>query len=292
MHYVIGDVHGCFKDLMKLLDKIEEKDKAARFIFVGDFIDRGPDVWETLEWAKGHVTKTGKYRSVMGNHEKMIIEWYPDFCRWYEKRKDRAPVPMPMYDFLERVIEQEKDTPECLRPYVDFFRTLPLQITVRVPGKGRKRITYDIVHAFVPPRGTHKRKQEAFYLWDREKGFEGNFENDHVIVHGHTPTVIECSYVPGTIPGMISYRRNAVNVDGGCVFAPNHPESPCMLCALCLENLEEIYPYTLEERMQMQLPDASESIREALTEQVKKEHQEYLRDGSRAEILRRLPKRR
>lgn len=51
MHYAIGDVHGCYDELMALLKTIEERDADARYIFVGDFIDRGPKVWETLMWA-------------------------------------------------------------------------------------------------------------------------------------------------------------------------------------------------------------------------------------------------
>lgn len=48
MHYVIGDVHGCFKEMLALLKKIEENDPEALIIFVGDFIDRGPAVRDVL----------------------------------------------------------------------------------------------------------------------------------------------------------------------------------------------------------------------------------------------------
>lgn len=46
---------------------------------------------------------------------------------------------------------------------------------------------------------------------------------------------------------MIAYRENSINLDGGCCFSKRF-EYPCMLCAICLENLEEIYPDTLENR--------------------------------------------
>ena len=71
MHYVIGDVHGCYDELMRLLQKIEEKDNDAIIYFVGDLIDRGPKVWEVLNWAMEHITPDGKYRSVRGNHEEL-----------------------------------------------------------------------------------------------------------------------------------------------------------------------------------------------------------------------------
>ena len=46
---------------------------------------------------------------------------------------------------------------------------------------------------------------------------------------------------------MIAYRKNSINLDGGCCFSKRF-DYPCMLCAICLETLEEIYPDTLENR--------------------------------------------
>lgn len=288
MHYVIGDVHGCFRELMKLLEKIERADDKARFIFVGDFVDRGPEVIKTLDWAMSHISKTGKYRSVMGNHEAMLIEWYWDFCRWYEKGRGTAPAPLPMYDFLERLIESDQDTPEAAKPYIDFFRRLPLKITVRVPGRGRHHVTYDIVHAFTPPKGTPVKEKENFYLWDRDRALAGNEENSHVVIHGHTPTTYEAQFDRNSIPGLITYRKNAVNIDGGCVYAPKHPAEPCMLCAICLETLEEIYPFSMEERMKEQMPEAAEELQIAAAQALEKQHTAYLENGYRKDIKSRL----
>lgn len=48
---------------------------------------------------------------------------------------------------------------------------------------------------------------------------------------------------------MIDYKKNAINLDGGCCYKYAYNWFPCMLCGICLETLEEFYPYTLEERM-------------------------------------------
>ena len=48
-HYVIGDVHGCYEDFLLLK---ERRDPDATIILTGDFLDRGPEVWEMLGWAK------------------------------------------------------------------------------------------------------------------------------------------------------------------------------------------------------------------------------------------------
>ena len=84
MHYVIGDIHGCYQDMIALLNKIESQDQDAQIIFVGDFIDRGPDVDKVLEWCMENIKLDGKYKAVRGNHEQMVLEWYKEFMDWYD----------------------------------------------------------------------------------------------------------------------------------------------------------------------------------------------------------------
>ena len=211
-----------------------------------------------------------------------------DFCEWHKSRRGITPAPRPMFDFLERAIEQDKADPDSLEPYIRFFKSLPFHIQVKVPGKGRKTVIYDIVHAWTPPKGMSALSREACYLWDRENAFAGNEENDHIIIHGHTPTTYESRFVPEAVPGMILYRKNAINIDCGCVFSPRHETSPCMLAGICLETLEEIYPYTIEERMKMQLPDVPEDKRTAVIKELEKKHNMYLQNGFRTEMLERL----
>jgi len=61
---VIGDVHGQFDMLMRLLDKLPQTDDLC---FVGDLIDRGPRSKEVIEFVRKNYHKT-----VLGNHEDMV----------------------------------------------------------------------------------------------------------------------------------------------------------------------------------------------------------------------------
>jgi hypothetical protein len=84
------------------------------------------------------------------------------------------------------------------------------------------------------------------------------------VIHGHTPTIDDGFILRGNgddAPGMIGYRANAIDVDGGCCYLDSWWEEPCMLCAICLETLEEIYPYTVEERfLQILEKEAGEDV--------------------------------
>ena len=149
MHYCIGDVHGCYDDMLALLEQIEAQDADAQYIFVGDFPDRGPKVWETVTWAMEHITADGKYQSVQGNHEQMILQWYFEYCEWYKKpfRRFTKP-PETAYDFMDVAKEQGMLKPKALEPVMLFFTGLPFKKTVTVPGAHGVPVIYDIVHAW------------------------------------------------------------------------------------------------------------------------------------------------
>jgi serine/threonine protein phosphatase 1 len=65
-HYIIGDIHGEYKTLLKLIDKLP---KDAKLIFVGDLIDRGLQSREIIYYIREH-----NHQVVRGNHEQFMIE--------------------------------------------------------------------------------------------------------------------------------------------------------------------------------------------------------------------------
>jgi Calcineurin-like phosphoesterase len=72
---IVGDIHGHADKLQKLLQRLgyEERDGIYRhasrqLVFVGDFIDRGPEIRRTLQIVRAMVD-AGTTRAVMGNHE-------------------------------------------------------------------------------------------------------------------------------------------------------------------------------------------------------------------------------
>lgn len=293
MHYVIGDVHGCYDELMDLLQIIEAQDKDARYIFVGDFIDRGKKVWDVLEWAMQHITLDGKYQSVRGNHEQMVLEWYEVWTEW-KKRGGYAGTGEEMletnYDF-SRWLERHKCMEvEKLEPIMKFFRSLPYARTLTVTN-GSSQVTYKIVHAWYDFHETSRKAQQFKNIWMR--CYEGNLVTEDIIVHGHTPT-FDLDFLRGDKstprPGLINYRKNAINLDGDCVFAAG-VSLPCMLCAICLETLEEFYHNTLEEGF-MELSQYMIS-REEAGKRAGKYRKEFLQDENcyRKEMLERLGRR-
>ncbi|MGX8714167.1 MAG: metallophosphoesterase [Lachnospiraceae bacterium] len=226
MHYVIGDVHGCFDEMTALLTRIQARDPDAWFIFVGDFVDRGPKVIETLTWAMEHISADGRYQAVMGNHEDLILNWYPRYIR---AARLHFRIPATQYDFRQTAKKAGWLEPAKVREVVTFFRSLPLRKDLLING-----VPVIISHAWVPANGLEDRHA---YIWERQYDYQG----PELLIHGHTPTIFD-DYLEGRFrPGRIGFSRNAVNVDGGRVYASYYPQYPCSLCCICLETMEEYY---------------------------------------------------
>ena len=64
--YVIGDIQGCYTELMSLLEKIHFNEHSDRLWLAGDLINRGPDSLKVLRF----LSALGpQHQSVLGNHD-------------------------------------------------------------------------------------------------------------------------------------------------------------------------------------------------------------------------------
>lgn len=67
--FVVGDLHGCYTNLMGKLEELKFDTKQDLLISVGDLIDRGAENVECLE-----LITMPWFRAVRGNHEQMMID--------------------------------------------------------------------------------------------------------------------------------------------------------------------------------------------------------------------------
>jgi len=129
MYDLIGDIHGHATELVQLLAKLGySKNKAGvyqhptrKVIFAGDFIDRGSEVREVLQIAKG-MTDAGTALAVMGNHEYNILCYHTKndqgaYLRLHtEKNKKQQQATEDAF----------KDYPEEWQMYLDWMMKLPI----------------------------------------------------------------------------------------------------------------------------------------------------------------------
>ena len=92
---VIGDVHGQTNKLITVLDKIRElPDYEQRWlVFIGDFVDRGPDPKGTLDIFLELLAEHPRTTAICGNHELAMAGALnlfdaPDYANWGEQWVD------------------------------------------------------------------------------------------------------------------------------------------------------------------------------------------------------------
>jgi bis(5'-nucleosyl)-tetraphosphatase (symmetrical) len=68
--WVIGDVHGCWRTLERLLDRIEWNPDEDELWMVGDLVNRGPSSLEVLRWARNN---SDRLTVVLGNHDLHLL---------------------------------------------------------------------------------------------------------------------------------------------------------------------------------------------------------------------------
>ncbi len=72
--YVVGDLHGCFSMLERLLQHVYFEPTRDRVFSVGDLIDRGPDSLRCLQ-----LLAEPWFYAVQGNHEVMMLKFFQDY---------------------------------------------------------------------------------------------------------------------------------------------------------------------------------------------------------------------
>jgi len=125
---LIGDIHGHADELEQLLLKLGyAKNKGVYFhpdrkvLFVGDYIDRGPKIRETLEIVKSMVDSDNAI-ALMGNHEYNALCFHFQETEGGHLRKHLIKNIIQHYETLKQFQNRQKEYED----YLDWFKTLPL----------------------------------------------------------------------------------------------------------------------------------------------------------------------
>ena len=130
---LIGDIHGHSEPLAQLLENLgyTKADSVYRHpdrqvIFLGDFIDRGPDQRGVLEIIRPMIDD-GVALSVMGNHEFNAIAYY---TRDPDDHKRHLRIHDEKNRKQHRVFLEAFDGTSDYEETIEWFRTLPLWLEV------------------------------------------------------------------------------------------------------------------------------------------------------------------
>lgn len=192
--HVVGDLHGCYTNLMNQLDALNFDTKQDLLISVGDLVDRGAENVECME-----LTTFPWFKAVRGNHEQMMLDAlseYGNVNHWIANGGGW---------FFYQDFDKERQAKALLHSIAE----LPLIIELTT---GERTIV--ICHADYPRDDYHFGAQvdAEKVIWNRERisdsmdGLLKEIKGADLFIFGHTPARSPLHYA------------NQLYIDTGAVF--------------------------------------------------------------------------
>ena len=190
--YVIGDIHGCYDKLIALMDKINIDLDSEKLVFLGDYIDRGPDSYEVVEYLINLKEKYPDIIFLKGNHEDMLEKYISEVDRFTYLINGGQQT-------LESYSRYYKPTDESLIPetHFEFFESLVLY---------HETDHYIFVHAGLRKNVPLEKQKPEDMLWIRKNFIQSNYDFGKQVVFGHTP-----------LPEPL-LQPNKIGIDTGAVY--------------------------------------------------------------------------
>ena len=215
--YAIGDIHGQLEELERVLSLIEKDGgPEAEIVFVGDYVDRGPESRGVVELLMKAQSEGRPWRMIRGNHDRYLTRFLDNATVydpatsaglfWFNPRLGGDKT---LASYGVRAVDGEPVAPvhaEAVaavpQAHRDFLAGLPL--TFRKDG-------LLFVHAGLRPGVPISDQAEDDLVWIRKEFLEYKGSFGPLVVHGHTAL------------DHPEHAGNRVNLDGGAgYFRPLH----------------------------------------------------------------------
>jgi serine/threonine protein phosphatase 1 len=206
--YAIGDIHGRL-DLLRKLHGIIGEDVAnfagqrKVLVYLGDYVDRGLQSRETVDYLLEDPLPGFERVFLMGNHERALLDFLADprvALDWMTYGGDAT-----LYSYGVG-IEGPRTQPATLAKAQEKFRAnLPeshwafYQSLALTHAEG----DYVFVHAGLRPGVPIERQQEKDVLWIRDEFLDSEENFGKVVVHGHSITRVP------------EVKKNRIGIDTG-----------------------------------------------------------------------------
>jgi len=192
--YAIGDIHGMAGNLEELLDIIPYDPAEDLLVFLGDYIDRGPDSRRVIEMLCRLRSKTENVVFLMGNHEQMFLDFLngadPLLYFW-----NGGKATLESYGFRE--VDYGRYEVFLPDEHRKFFETLIHVLETE---------NYFFVHAGVRPGVDLSEQNEEDLLWIRHEFIYSSEDFGKTVVFGHTPFMDPL------------VMKNKIGIDTGAVY--------------------------------------------------------------------------
>jgi len=207
---IIGDVHGCFDELVELIRQLGHGVDEAVFtvqpvngrklVFVGDLVDRGPKIPQVLKLVMNAVA-SGAALCVPGNHDAKLMR---------KLRGREVQITHGLAESLAQLANEPEDFRKRVAEFIDDF------VSHYVLDDGKLVVAHAGMKESMQGRGSGAVRE--FALFGETTGetdefglpvrynWAAEYRGTAMVVYGHTP-------VPEP-----EWLNRTINIDTGCVF--------------------------------------------------------------------------
>ena len=243
---IIGDVHGCLDELVTLLQQlgysVERGDTGfsvtppdgRKAIFVGDFVDRGPKIPDTLRLVMAMVS-AGAALCVPGNHDMKLL------------RKLRGKDVQITHGLADTLTQLEPEPAEFKKQVADFIDDM---VSHYVLDDGKLVVAHAGMKEEMQGRGSGAVR--SFALFGETTGetdefglpvrynWAADYRGRAMVIYGHTPVA------------QPEWLNRTINIDTGCVFggkltALRYPEKELVSVPALLQYYAPAKPFLPQE---------------------------------------------
>jgi serine/threonine protein phosphatase 1 len=191
----ISDIHGCFNPFYELVVRVIDLSKSDQLILLGDYIDRGEQSREVIDFIIDLRKKGFDVTPLIGNHEQMLLDSYNDpgmINLWYMNSGITT-----LFSFgIGGIIEMDK----C---YIEFFKGLDFYKEIG---------NYVFVHAGFNDYEPDPFADKYTMIWECTPVYGNPALKGKTIIHGHRPKTIDF------VKKCINEKANVIPIDTGCVY--------------------------------------------------------------------------
>jgi serine/threonine protein phosphatase 1 len=185
-------------------------EKNDELIFIGDYIDRGPDSKGVIDYIMGLENSGMKIRKLMGNHEDYAITaWEED---QYSKSilgirpKTKTQKEWEVYGGKQTLQSFDADRPRDIpENYIDWMKGLEYYIETD---------DFILVHAGMNFDSENPFEDKYSMIWIREYEIDSERIGNKKIIHGHVPVNLELIDMAVNTPD-----SKFIDLDNGIYFS-------------------------------------------------------------------------
>ncbi|WP_440897955.1 metallophosphoesterase family protein [Amphibacillus sp. Q70] len=211
----ISDIHGCYNELVQLLELCNYQPETDQLILLGDYIDRGPESKQAVEYVIKLVEEGAV--ALRGNHDQMFLDFLSsDHLKMMKLYLANGGIStlknyVGLEHFQAGVTEDSLKAAKQLikktaSEHVAFLTALPYYYETD---------KHLFIHAGIDPSLTDWRETSPHdMIWIRQQFLYNDHPHDFTVVHGHSPT----QYIRGKKDDGVLFGNKKISIDGACAY--------------------------------------------------------------------------